>query len=397
MQTNRFHSPLARLMTGATIVGSTALLLTGVLVAPAGAVTGPPFTTKVSVTASPPSLQTGQSASFTAKVASAGHPTPGGQVVFTITGADSSVLHCDAGDTASLVGGSASCSVSGGLSAGSSPYTVQAVYADTIDSNYKPSTGFRTQSVTVGETTTVLSSSMNPSVTGQAISINAVVAVVSPAVGSPAGSVTFSGVTCDGGSNTIAVAGGIAQCQIAGGLISQKSGYAVSGSFSGSPQFGASSGKLKQSVLPAGTTVTLVPSAGSCTGDVCTVGQGVSLSFVATAAASGSDGGAGTPTGTITFAIMRPGSNSSLPCDGGTNAVVLNGAGQATCTIAAGVPAIVYYKVTATLASATYGSSVATLFENSALWSQKPELPSPCSRRSPECRQQWYRSLGPRH
>jgi len=369
MQIKRFHSPLARLMAGLTFVGSTALLLTGVLVAPAGAVTGPPFASKVTVTASPGSLVTGQSATFTAKVGSTGHPTPGGQAVFTITGADSSVLHCDAGDTAILASGTAGCTVSSGLNAASGPYTVQAAYTDTVDSNYKPSSGFRNQVVTVGNTTTVLSSSMNPSVTGEGISINAAVTAVSPAVGNPTGSVTFTGVTCDGGSNTIPLAVGMAQCQIVGGLISKKSGYSVSGSFSGSPQFGASSGKLKQSVVPAGATVTLVPSVGSCSGDVCTVVQGIPLSFVATAAASGSDGGTGTPTGTITFAITKPGSNSSLSCDGGTNALVLNGAGQATCTITSGIPAIVYYKVTASLVSPTYAPSVATLFENAALWS----------------------------
>ncbi|HEY5109248.1 MAG TPA: hypothetical protein VII96_06515 [Acidimicrobiales bacterium] len=367
MRTNRLHRPLSRLVAGATVVGSTAVLLAGALAVPAGAVTGAPYTTKVTVTSNGAVLQTGQPASFTAKVVATGHGTPGGQVLFTVTGADSSVASCDAGNTATLVSGAASCTVSAGLLAASGPYTVQAAYTDTVDSTYKPGTGSRVQTVNVGGTTTTLSSSINPSVTGQGISLNAVVAAATPAAGSPTGSVTFSGVTCDGGSNTFALSSGQAQCQIAGGLVGQTAAYLVSGSYSGDTQFAGSSGKFKQLVKPAATTVTLVPTAGTCTGDVCTVGQGTSLSFVATAAASGTDGGSGTPTGTITFSITRPGSNISFACDGGTNTMSLDNTGKATCNVAAGLPAIVYYKVSATLSSPGYSPSVGTLFENSAL------------------------------
>ena len=349
------------------VAGVSTLALVGVLPATAGA-TSAPYVTKTGVSSSLNSLRTGQAALFTAHVSAGKFGTPVGQVVFTVTGADASVVNCDAGNTVVLASGAATCAVSGGLLAGSGPYTVQAAYTDTVDSNYLPSSGSHAQPVTAGATTTVVTSSVSPSVTGQAVSFNAVVAAKAPSSGTPSGTVTFSGVTCDGGSNVITVTSGQAQCQISGGLIAQKATYLVTGAYSGSPQYMSSSGTAKQVVKPAATTVTVAPTVGSCTGDVCSIGQGVGISFVATAAASGAGGGSGTPSGTIVFTIVRPGSKTSFPCDGGTNAIALNGAGQATCTIASGLPAVVYYQVTATLYSPTYQTSTGTMFENASLW-----------------------------
>lgn len=367
MRTNPLRRPLTRIAGVATVAGVSTLALVGVLPGTAGA-TSAPYVTKTGVTSTIANLQTGQAALFTAHVSAGKFGVPGGQVVFTVTGADASVVSCDAGNTVVLASGAATCAVGGGLLAASGPYTVQAAYTDTVDSNYLPSTGSHAQTVVMGGTTTVVTSSASPSVTGQAVSFNAVVAAKAPSSGTPSGTVTFTGVTCDGGSNVITLSGGQAQCQISGGLTAQKADYIVTGAYSGSPQYTASTGKAKQSVKPAATTVTVAPSAGSCTGDVCSIGQGVGISFVATAAASGAGGGSGTPSGTIVFSIAPPGSKTSFPCDGGTNAITLNGAGQATCTIAAGLPAVVYYQITATLNSPTYQSSTGTMFENAALW-----------------------------
>jgi len=244
-----------------------------------------------------------------------------------------------------------------------------------VDTTYKASTATRSQSVIAGKTTTTVASSTNPSVTGQGISFTAAVAPLSPAAGSPSGKVTFSGVTCDGGTNAITVVGGLAQCQITAGLKGQNPAYVVTGAYSGDTQFSASSGSVRQTVQPAATTVTLTPSTGSCTGNVCTLGQGQSISFVATTSVTSP--GSGVPAGTMTFSILRPGTNATLACDGGTNAIALDNTGAATCTIAAGLPAVVYYKVTATLSAAGYQTSAATLFENSALTGTKTTVSAP--------------------
>ncbi len=366
MHTNRLHRPLKRLVAGAVIVASATTLLAGALVVPAGAAGSPPYATKVTVTSNEAKLQTGEAATFTAKVTSTGHGVPGGQVTFSITGADSSTVVCDTSDVQTLASGVATCGVAAGLLAASGPFTVVAQYADTVDSNYQPATGTKTQVVELGDTTTTVTSETNPAVTGEPLAFTAAVAPSGAALGSPTGSVTFGGVTCDGGTNVIPLSGGLAQCSIAGGLMSQTGTYPVTAAYSGDTNFAGSSSIVHQSVKTAATTVTLVPTAGSCTGDICSVGEGTSISFTATAAPTGTDGGSGTPQGTITFVIAKPGSNTSFPCDGGTNVIALVD-GSASCNIAAGLPAVVYYKVSATLTAAGYQSSVGSLYENAAL------------------------------
>ena len=94
-----------------------------VLQATAGAVPAPPYSTSTTVTASSKTLVTGQAVVFTATVKQSpkSAPTPYGQVVFTITGGGGFTGSCDSGNTVTLSGGKAQCSVSGGLPAASSP------------------------------------------------------------------------------------------------------------------------------------------------------------------------------------------------------------------------------------------------------------------------------------
>src|SRR5207237_10917175 len=96
--------------------------------------------------------------------------------------------------------GSGTLSTSGGvttaalslnsLSTGS--HTITATYAG--DGNFNTSSGNLAQSVTRAGTTTALSSSVNPSVSGQSVTLIATVTVNAPgstAVASPSGTVTF--------------------------------------------------------------------------------------------------------------------------------------------------------------------------------------------------------------
>lgn len=368
MHKNRFPRSLARRTAGVLALGAASMLAAGTLAAPAGAVAGPPYHTIVTVTSNGLNLVTGQPATFTAKAVATGHGAPGGQFTFTITGADASTVACDGGSTVAFTGGTATCTVSAGLLASGGPYTVTAAYADTLDSTYQPGSGTRTQNVLLGKTTTTVTPTPNPSVTGQAVSFTAAVAPLAPATGSPTGTVTFGGVTCDGGSNVIAVSGGLATCSVAAGLVSKSGTYAITGAYSGDTQYASSAGTGHQSVKAAALTVTLAPSAGSCSGDICSIGQGTPMSFTATAAPSGTDGGSGTPNGTVTFSITRPGSNVSLVCDGGTNTFALS-AGQGTCTLSSGLWASIYFKVTASVVATGFANAAASLFENSQLTS----------------------------
>jgi len=365
MTNNRQHRPLKRLLAASALVGSATVLLAGALALPAGAAGSGPLATKVAVTTGISNLHTGQAVTFTATVTSTPDHTPGGQVTFSITGADASTVNCDTGDVQAVASGTATCGVAAGLLAASGPYTVVAQYADTVDSSYQSSSVTKTQVVNLGTTATTVTPQVTPAVTGEPLAFTAAVAPSGASTGSPTGTVTFTGVTCDAG-NVVTLSGGTAQCSVSGGLVSQKAAYQVTAAYSGDTNFAASTGTGSQVVTPAATTITLTPSAGTCTGDVCTIGAGTAVNFVATAAASGTDSGSGTPGGTFTFAILKPGSKTSYPCDGGSNVIPLVD-GTATCTISAGLPAVVYYKVSATLASTGYQPGVASLYENASL------------------------------
>ncbi len=358
-----------RVLTRSAAVGAVAIAGVAVgLQATAGAVPAPPFSTTTTVKAAPKNPVSGQAVTFTATVkASHAQPTPGGQVVFTVTGGGGFNGTCDAGNTVTLSGGTAQCAFSGGLTAASSSYTVKAVYTDTVDSNYVTSTGMLTQAVGQGTTTTTVMSSANPSVTGQPVTFTAAVTESAPATGPLSGSVTFAGVTCDGG-NTVPVSGGLASCTISSGLTPSGSPYTVTGTYGSDPNFaGSTSPKLKQTVSSDTTTVVLSATPNTCSGDICTAGAGTPLSFTGTVTASGLGGG--TPTGSLVFSILPAGQTKAkkgFTCDGGSNTIALNGTpgdDTATCSFAAGLPAAVYYTVTATLSDPSYTGSSAALFE----------------------------------
>ena len=191
---------------GAAALGAALCLLgAGLVPQVAGAASGSTTTT---VTASP--AVTGQAVVFTATVVKA-HGVPTGTVTFTITGTDSSTPSCDGGSNAVTLapnttgpGSVAQCPISAGLLASASRYTVLAGYSG--DSTFSPSQGTLSKVVHVGPTSTTVSSSSLPAVTGQPVTFTATVAPTSPAVGTPSGSVTFtitgangSSVSCDGG------------------------------------------------------------------------------------------------------------------------------------------------------------------------------------------------------
>ncbi len=365
MQRNPIKTRIARLTSGAVAVGSAAVLLAAAVTTPAGAVTSPPYNTSVTVTTSALTVVTGQPVTYTAKVVSIGHGTPGGQVAFTITATNATTVACDGGNAISLSAGTAACVVSAGLLSTGGPYAVAVAYTDTLDSNYKPGAASRTQNVNQGKTTTSVTASVNPSVTGQPVTFTAALAPTAPAAGAPSGTVTFTGATCDGG-NVVAVVAGLAQCPVSAGLVSQSGTYSITGAYSGDALFLSSSGIARQAVKTAATSVVITPSAGTCTGSSCSIGQGTAISFTAVDTATGTDGGSGVPAGTAVFSISKPGSNVSLPCDGGSNSIAL-ASGQATCSLAAGLSASIYFKVTATVTAAGYTTSSATIYENSSL------------------------------
>ena len=96
-------------------------------------------TSRTRVTVSPP-VTSGALATITATTL--GSPmasgTPTGSVTFAITGADGSTINCDAGNSATLSGGVATCTVTSALVSSGSPYSVTATYGG--DGNFTGST-----------------------------------------------------------------------------------------------------------------------------------------------------------------------------------------------------------------------------------------------------------------
>jgi streptogramin lyase len=149
--------------------------------------------------------------------------------------------------------------------------------------------------VTRAGTGIALGSSVNPAVTGQAVTFTAAVFPVAPGGGTPSGTVTFKdGVSVLG---TVAIgATGVAKLTTS---FVPAGGHAITAVYSGDPNFVGSSRTIVEQVnAPAthkATTTALLASA-----KVVAVGQAVT--FTATVR---DPTGTGTPTGTVTFFLGR--------------------------------------------------------------------------------------------
>jgi hypothetical protein len=181
----------------------------------------------------------------------------------------------------------------------------------------------------------------------------------------------------------VPVVGGLAQCIISEGLDAAGSPYTVTATYSDGfapPNYANSSASVKQTVDPAAATLVLTSDPNTCTGDLCTTSQGTPLTFTATASSAN-----GTPAGSVEFSIIPAGEKSkakdSLTCDGGDNLVALtptvSDTSAANCTFADGLPADVYYTVTATLVDPNYQAAAATLYENTSLLSTDTTVSAP--------------------
>lgn len=157
-----------------------------------------PASTSTLLVSSLSSTFSGQSVTFTATVSAV---TPGaGAPSGTVTFKDGTTVL----GSVAMNGGVASFTI-GSLATGNHPVT--ATYSG--DANFLGSTSaILTQVVTPGNTTTIVSSTPNPSGVNQAVTFTATVSAIAPSTGTPTGSVTFNdGATALG---TGALSGGAA-------------------------------------------------------------------------------------------------------------------------------------------------------------------------------------------
>jgi len=167
------------------------------------------------------------------------------------------------------------------------PHSITAVYNG--DSNFTPSTSPPlAQIITVASTTTAVSSSADPSVSGQSIIFNASVSAAGPGGGTPTGQVTFQ----DGSTvlGTVVLSSGHATFTTSSLAVGT---HSISAVYSGDVDYAASASALfSQTVNKASSTTALVSSPNPSV-----FGQSVTLTATVSAVAPGS----GVPTGTVSF------------------------------------------------------------------------------------------------
>lgn len=253
-----------------------------------------PTTTTVSSSQNPSLF--GQPVTFTATVTDGAN----GNVQFTIDG--------DPPITATLNGASpnqASLAPISNLAVG--PHSIVAQYAG--DTNYLGSTSDPlTQTVSKASTTTVVTSSNNPSVWGQPVTFTAAVSIVPPGAGTLTGNVEFfDGASSLGTAPVTAPHIDVDSLTVADHIITAR--YGGDGNF-----LESTSPPITQTVNKADTTTTL-------TGDT-QRGEGADATFTATVAVE--PPGAGIPTGSVQFLDNGVNLGAPVPLIGGTAALVTN-------------------------------------------------------------------------
>jgi len=241
--------------------------------------------TRTTVTSSAPVSVYGQPVTFTADVA----------VVAPGAGAPSGTIRFTDGDTVlgtvpvgSGTGGVASITVDS-LSVGQ--HAVVATYEG--DDSFQGSSGSVAQKVQRGQTTTVVTSSANPSQPGAAVRFTASVSPVAPATGRPEGTVQFKVNGAPLGA-PVALADG--QATSAAFTDLAPGTYRIEAAYSGEPRYVASAGLLDQgngqTVGKGGTTTDLVS-------DDAEAEPGQPVTFTATVRAVAP--ATGHPTGVVQF------------------------------------------------------------------------------------------------
>src|SRR5262245_1088515 len=236
-----------------------------------------PPATSTSLTSTPNPSVTGQTVTLSATVAPV-TPAPealNGTVTFRDGATSLGVV--------TVVNGTASLTIST-LAVGS--HSLTAAYSGSPD--FAPSTSaVVTQTVNKGSTSTSLTSTPNPSLVGQTVTLSSTVSAVAPAAGVPTGTVTFSdGATVLG---TVTLVNGSASLSVSTLALGS---HSLTSAYSGSADFLASTSPTVTQAVNSPTTTSL-----TSTPNPSVIGQTVTL----TATVSLVPPAVGTPTGTVTF------------------------------------------------------------------------------------------------
>jgi len=232
--------------------------------------------TATSLSASANPAVVGQTVTLTATVSSGDGSSPSGSVSFK----DGTTLL----GSASLNGGQAVFGIA-----------TLAVGSHSLTAMYGGSTGYLSstspavaETINKADTTTVLTSSVNPAVSGQATTLTVTLAAVSPGSGTPTGTVTFKDGSTSLGTATLSAGKAVfTTSTLAVGSHSLTAVYAGATAYTAS-----ASAVVTETVTKASTATTVVSSADP-------VRAGHKVTFTATVAAVAP--GTGTPSGTVLF------------------------------------------------------------------------------------------------
>jgi hypothetical protein len=243
-----------------------------------------PTTTTTAVTSSANPSKYGQAVTFTAIV------TPSnatGTVQFNID-------NVNVGNAVTLTNGQATYTTTAfQLSVTGSPHTIKATYTPST-SGFVYSDGTLSQTVNQSNTTTTLSSSLNPALLGDTVTFTATVAAASPGTGTPTGTVQFK----DNGNNLGS------PVTLSGGSASYTTSALTSGTHPITAVYAGNTNYATSTSSPVSQAVKLRTQTALSANKSTTV-YGESVAFTATVVVVSP--GTGTPTGTIQFK------------DGGTN------------------------------------------------------------------------------
>ena len=227
----------------------------------------------------------GQSVTMTASVSVIAPGT--GPRTGTVMFEDGGVTITGCAAQAVSAAGSALCAAAF-ATAGTHPIT--AVYSG--DANFSGSTSpILIETVNQGATATVVTSSVDPSVSGEDVTYTATVAALAPASGTPTGTASFmDGATTIGGCIAQPLIGGVAACDVVYAGIGT---HAITAIYNGDPNFTVSASQLLTQIInPAMTSTSLASSLNPSV-----TGQPVTITATVNVIAPG----AGSPTGTVAF------------------------------------------------------------------------------------------------
>ncbi len=264
-------------------------------------------TTAVTSSANPSVF--GQSVTFTATVmdSSAGSTAqPTGSVQFVVDGVNIGSHVALTGDTSNS--STATSQATATLSVAGSPHTVTASYVN-ADGNFSNSVGTLTggQVVNKANTTTAVTSSVNPSVSGQSVMFTATVSPVAPGAGTPTGTVTFLDGGSPIGAGTLSGAG-VATFTTSALAVGN---HTITTSYGGDGNFNGNTGSLAGNPQVVNEAVSATAVSSSANPSV--FGQAVTFSATVTAVAPGS----GTPSGTVQLVIDGGNVGPALTLAGG--------------------------------------------------------------------------------